>query len=389
MKVALIMTVVSDLDGSGGTERLFGRLHEYLAARPDLGDVWLVTSATARQQLEGAGQRLDRNVCLVPSPGKRSGAIDKAATALRLLKVVLQGRFDLVHVCLPSTAYVPFLSVLSIVPTRLRPRVCITVVDCTLAHNLQDEQPGDVYERQVLEGFQRYERWTRLDGIFSWYEAFSKVANTRRALRRTLIRSARFCFADTARFTPSAKQRLVVFAGRLSGQKRPGLFVDAVASLLARYSELAKDWRFEMYGTGVLEARIRERIDELGLSQAITLHRALDMAPVFAKSKLFVSTQALENFTSLAMLEAMAAGNAVIAEDVGQTSEFVRDDNGILVSPATDEAFADAMAVYLKNPERHDAMARASRRLATEVHTIDHFAADLTTFWRDVLAATE
>jgi glycosyltransferase involved in cell wall biosynthesis len=99
-----------------------------------------------------------------------------------------------------------------------------------------------------------------------------------------------------------------------------------------------------------------------------------------------VSTQAIENFTTLAMLEAMASGNAVIAENVGQTGEFVRHgENGLLVSPATVEAFADAMAEYLRHPERHDALAAASRSLATSVHTIEHFADDIIAFWRAVL----
>ena len=109
---------------------------------------------------------------------------------------------------------------------------------------------------------------------------------------------------------------------------------------------------------------------------------------MLSRSRLFVCTQALENFTSLAMLEAMAAGNAIVAEDVGQTREFVRDgENGLLVAPGTAEAFADAIAEYLRHPEWHAPMAAASRRLTTEVHTIEHFADDLQTFWRDVLAS--
>jgi glycosyltransferase involved in cell wall biosynthesis len=88
------------------------------------------------------------------------------------------------------------------------------------------------------------------------------------------------------------------------------------------------------------------------------------------------------------MLEAMAAGNAVIAEDVGQTREFVQNgENGYLVSPPTAAAFADAIAAYLRHPELHDAMAVHSRRLATEVHTIEHFADDISAFWRDVVGA--
>ena len=50
------------------------------------------------------------------------------------------------------------------------------------------------------------------------------------------------------------------------------------------------------------------------------------------------------------MLEAMAAGNAVDAEDVSQTREFVRaGENGLLVAQGTSEAFADAIAEYLRH----------------------------------------
>jgi glycosyltransferase involved in cell wall biosynthesis len=137
----------------------------------------------------------------------------------------------------------------------------------------------------------------------------------------------------------------------------------------------------------VLEADTRARIEQHGLRDRLTLSKTPDMSAVFAVSKLFVSTQAYENFTSLAMLEAMAAGNAVVAENSGQTSEFVKDGgNGYaLAVPASADAFADAIADYLSHPERHDQMAAESRRLAVDVHNIDHFAADITAFWTDLL----
>jgi mannosyltransferase len=139
-----------------------------------------------------------------------------------------------------------------------------------------------------------------------------------------------------------------------------------------------------MYGGGALHSQITQLIRDHNLDGVVTLTSTPDMAPVFARSRLFVSTQALENFTSLAMLEAMAAANAVIAEDVGQTREFVDDANGLLVSPATAETLANALAQYLRHPEAHDRMAAASRDRATQVHTIEHFADDVVAFWRDV-----
>ncbi len=389
-KLALVMVVVSDLGGSGGAERLFSHLHEFLAVRADEPDITFLTATTSLQRLQAAG-RLTHPVGVLPlrlgaHPGRGKAGV--GWMTLCLLWATLIRRFDLVHVCLPSPIYVPYLAVLSWLPKAVRPRLATTVIDCTLAHSLQMAPPVGTYERQVLDGHQMYARWTRLDGIYSWYRAFVDVS-TRYVSQRgqPLVRAARFCFTEPDRFKPApAKERLIVFAGRLSKQKRPLLFIDAIARLRALEPYLVASWHFEMYGQGVLQRDVASRIAQLGLQDVLTMTSAVDLAPVFARSRLFVSTQAFENFTSLAMIEAMAAGNAVIAEDVGQTSEFVRHgENGLLVSPATPDAFAGAMAEYLRYPERHTEMAAASRALTTGVHTIEHFADDITSFWRDVL----
>jgi glycosyltransferase involved in cell wall biosynthesis len=265
----------------------------------------------------------------------------------------------------------------------------LNVIDCTLARSL-DSPPSDLYERQVLDAHRLYFKWTRLDGVYTWYSAFADAARRHHLVSDgTVVRPARYCFTNPQRFRPDVhKENIAVFAGRLSEQKRPWLFVEAAALLLRRCPDLVGRWRFEMYGDGALRDRVTTLIDELGVSEILRLTSTPEMASVFGRSRLFVSTQALENFTSLAMLEAMSAGNAVIAEDVGQTREFViPGDNGLLVSPATSETFANAIAEYLRRPEWHDRMAAASRKRATDVHTIEHFADDITAFWHNVVSA--
>lgn len=386
MKVGLVLVVVSDLAGSGGAERQFSHLHEYLAAHQPTGDITLITATASLTRLQAAG-RLSPALAVVPldlgaRPGHGKPAV--AWMTLKLLWTTVWRRFDLVHICLPSPIYVPYVAALGWLPGGLRPRVTMTVVDCTLAHSLLSPPPAGTYERQVLDAHRLYERWTRLDGLFTWYREFADaVAGHGRAV----VRPAKYCFTESERFRPGAtKEPLIVFAGRLSDQKRPLLFVDAVAELRSRRPDLVAGWRFELYGKGVLEREVAARITEQGLADVLSMAHAIDMAPVFARSRLFVSTQAFENFTSLAMLEAMAAGNAVVAEDVGQTREFVRPgENGLVVAPPTARGFADAIAEYLSHPEWHDRMAAASRRLATEVHTVEHFAGDIQAFWRDVL----
>ena len=388
-RVALLLVSVGDLSGSGGTERQFTDLFQHLR-RDSPGRANLVTSTAAVERLRQIGRLalLDDVIALRlgPRPAHTKGGVLQL-TAM-LLAATLRHRWDVVHICQPTPVYVPYAAMLRLLPRALRPRIAVTVVDCTLAHHLQSPlPPTDLYERQVVAAHRLYFRWTALDGIYSWYRAFVDAARALELVPGATLTAAPYCFTDTTRFSPSDKRPLVVYAGRLSSQKRPLLFVEAVASLLRRYPGLADGWQFAMYGAGPLESAVRDRIRELRLDDRVTLMRSPEMAPVFAQSTLFVSTQALENFTSLAMLEAMAAGNAIIAENTGQTADFVKDgENGVLVGIGTPDAFADAMAAFIKDPERHAAMAAASRRLATDVHTVGNFAGDITAFWKSLVA---
>jgi len=385
-RVALLLVVVGDLGGSGGAERLFSALHEHFATSAP-GVVTLITARSSLRRLREAGYlRTADAVDALPlgrEPGRGKVAI--AWMTLQLLWLTALRRFDLVHICLPSPVYVPFAAALRVVPRRWRPRLTLTVVDCTLATSLDVPPPHGTYERQVLDAHRLYDRWTRLDGIFSWYRAFVEAD---RGGSAAVVRAARFCFTDPDRFRPAAtKLPLIIFAGRFSEQKRPLLFVEAVARLRQAEPGLVNRYRFRMYGKGALQAQVNSRITELGLEQVIEVTHAVDMAPVFAESQLFISTQAIENFTSLSMLESMAAGNAIIAEDVGQTREFVRHgENGLLVSEPTADAFAAALAAYLRAPEWHAPMARSSRAIATDVQTRERFADDITAFWQAVVS---
>lgn len=392
MKVALVMLAVNDLGGSGGAERHFTDLFEFLR-RSSRVDISVLTDRASIERLRQAGRLSAIAKVIVLSLGASTGRgwQGVARATIALCWAIWRQRFDVVHICLPTPTYVPFAAILSRLPRALRPRLTMSVIDCTVAPNLTGETPADLYEQQVLDAHRLYFRWTRVDGAFTWYRQFADVAQRLQLFASgATVTAARYCFTHPERFVPAErKENLVLFAGRLSTQKRPLLFVDAVATLRDRHPQLTTGWRFAMYGQGPLEREVRERIETRGLASVIELTHAIDMAPVFATSRLLVSTQAFENFTSLAMLEAMAAGNAVIAEQVGQTADFVQHGvNGLLVDGATPEAFAAGLAKYLLAPDRHRSMAAASRAITTDVHTIDHAASEITAFWQAVARPT-
>ncbi len=384
------MVAVSDLSGSGGAERQFSDLYEHLS-RTDPSRVSLITARASLGKLQAAG-RLRNLAGVVPLELGDRPAQTRAGIAwmtLKLLWTTIGRGYDVVHVCLPTPTYVPYAALLTALPRWCRPRISLTVVDCTLAHNLRAGAAADPYEQQVVDAHRMYSQWTRLDGVFTWYRAFAETVGALRFFSpRTRVIAARYCFTDPDRFRPATtKSNIIIFAGRFSSQTRPLLFVDAIASFRERYPERAAGWRIHMFGGGPLEGEVRARIAEHGLDGVIVLDRKPDLSAEFAGSRLFISTQAFENFTSLALLEAMAAGNGVIAADVGQTREFVRHgENGYVVPEESAAAFADAIAQYVADPAAQARMSEASRVMATRVHTIDHFAGDINAFWREVAA---
>ena len=68
----------------------------------------------------------------------------------------------------------------------------------------------------------------------------------------------------------------------------------------------------------------------------------------------------------IAILEAMAAGNAIVSTTVGAIPEVIEADNGILVEAGDAEGLADALSALVADPERTAAMGRANREAAEQ-----------------------
>ncbi|EKD99585.1 MAG: hypothetical protein ACD_22C00229G0002, partial [uncultured bacterium] len=140
-----------------------------------------------------------------------------------------------------------------------------------------------------------------------------------------------------------------------------------------------------IYGRGPLEKEIKEYIQLNGLTHIVELHANSSMLPIFAKTKIFVSTQLLENFPSMSMVEAMSTENAIIALNVGQTNLFVKDtENGFLVEESP-TLLAQAVAKCISNQELLKKMQIRGAQIVENNHTIDKFLNDLENFWKKIL----
>lgn len=145
---------------------------------------------------------------------------------------------------------------------------------------------------------------------------------------------------------------------RLNEEKRPLLFVDVCARVLAAVPAA----RVLLVGVGPMEAAVRERIDAAGLSARIgLLGRRHDVPALMAASDLLLLVSAFEG-TPNVVLEAQAVGIPVVAPRVGGVPDCVRDgDTGHVLAPDDEAGFVDRCVELLTDAPRRQAMgARAA-----------------------------
>jgi glycosyltransferase involved in cell wall biosynthesis len=162
---------------------------------------------------------------------------------------------------------------------------------------------------------------------------------------------------------------LLLFAGRLEGQKDPLLLADAFAAFAARDPAT----RLLIAGEGTLEPQVRQRLVAAGVAD-----RAHFLGPVprprvaalMQAADAMLITSAFETGPTVG-LEALACGLPVVTTPVGQVSRVVADAGaGVTVSSRTPDAVADGIGWVLGQPAgamREASIAAAAPYLADRV----------------------
>jgi glycosyltransferase involved in cell wall biosynthesis len=382
-RIGLILFGVGDLSGGGGAERYFADL--FLAWRANATarhcDLWLITDRESREQLAAVGRHLGSEHVVELAPETRACGLSQA---LALRRIALDGRFDLLHITLALPRHLPWLWAIAKRPDRVRVTVNINDFEVATALEVGQRPHGLDLEWRTYLG---YFSSRTVDGFMVWYRRLAEQLGRFRAQCPVPIYAANYCFVDVIHFAPAAQKRNEVgFAGRFIPIKQPMMFVEAVATARQRSPETVNGWRFRVLGKGPLEDALRQRVLLDGLDDIVSIEYSEDMGTVLAHSKVFVSTQDKENFTSVAMLEAMACGNAIVTRDVGQTREFVREGaNGILAAGDSADAVAGAILRCLSVPDDLIRMGAESRRITLEEHCVEHVLDEFDEFWRGIV----
>jgi glycosyltransferase involved in cell wall biosynthesis len=175
---------------------------------------------------------------------------------------------------------------------------------------------------------------------------------------------------------------LVGIVGRLVHIKAHEIFLEAAA----RVARVLPDCGFLIVGDGERRAELRDQAAALGLGPQVRfLGWRRDLDRIYADLDLVALTSHNEG-SPLSLIEAMAAGRAVVATRVGGVPDLVEDGvSGVLVPPADPAALSGAITALLSDAGRREALGQAGRKRVATVFGADRLLRDMDRLYEKLL----
>lgn len=182
---------------------------------------------------------------------------------------------------------------------------------------------------------------------------------------------------------------LLGMPGRINPGKGQMQWVQALAVLAQQ--PLAVDWHAVIVGeasgpealAGGYKDQLKQRLDALGLSDRVTFAGfRSDMARCLQAIDIAAIPSANEAF-GLSVIEAMAAGCAVVGADSGAIPELINDSVGLLVNPDDSHAFAATLSQLMQDDLGRCAMGQRAKAYAFDRFGMDAYVTGLLDYYRD------
>lgn len=378
--IAILFIGIGDVSGGGGAERFFADFFTDYNKDKSKHELFLLSDNESIKQFNKIDKITDlKNVLLFKTWSNRFKTRLEFFSVSRLIK---RKKIKLLMIPLYNIHYYPLIERINKMPASIRPKIVPVIVDYNISYYYFDQKDKFYNFKNTFESLFNT---IKIDSVITWYQSFKEFC-----IKNNLIKSQPEVYTVNSRYSPefktipySQKKNHIVFAGRLTLTKQPLMFLDAINQI----KDKTGGWKFFVYGKGPLEKEIRSYIEKNNLQQLITLSSHKNPKEVFVNSKCFVSTQDFENFPSLAINEAMVAGNAIIARNVGQTSLFVKDSvNGFLLKKDNAAGLAEKILEYISlEDEKKESMSCESISLTEKIHTYRNFVSQMETIWDSIL----
>jgi glycogen synthase len=201
------------------------------------------------------------------------------------------------------------------------------------------------------------------------------------------IDPAPFCRSIARRDRDSDKLRLIYTGGILAHK---GVHTAIEAFGLLKQRSAAQELQLSLVGAGHpdYEARLREIVTALGLNEQVTFVGRVPRAEIpgfLAAHDVFLFTSIWEEPIARAVMEAMAAGLAVIGTPVGGQPEVLAAGvNGLTFSPGDAESLAKRILQLRQEPALRVQLAAAGRATVLERFTLNRMVDEMEAWLKDI-----
>jgi glycosyltransferase involved in cell wall biosynthesis len=164
------------------------------------------------------------------------------------------------------------------------------------------------------------------------------------------------------------KEIVVGMVGRFHLQKGYEFALRAMPDILSSHSQV----RFLLVGEGELLPEMRDLAARLGVGQFVRFAGTrYDVPRLLQAMDIFLLSSLWEGFP-LTLLEASAAGKAIIATDVGGNNEIIEAEcTGLLIPPRRSEAIAEAVRRLITDQSLRDRLGEAAREKARRQYSAE------------------
>jgi len=175
----------------------------------------------------------------------------------------------------------------------------------------------------------------------------------------------------------------ILFVGRLEPRKGAMYLLEAYAKLKAKHP----DTRLIFVAGGPQLGKMRRFIHDNGVQDVFFAGRVDDgdKARFYKTADIFCAPSTGQESFGIVLLEAMAAGCAVVASDIhGYKRVIQRNVSGLLVEPKDADGLADAIERLIRNPDLRRGLSEAGARRAPDFDWT-HVAGELVNVYQEAI----
>lgn len=162
----------------------------------------------------------------------------------------------------------------------------------------------------------------------------------------------------------------IITVGRFVPQKDYETAIRAIAELRKSYNKII----FDIIGYGELENQVREWVKRYEIDDITSIHiNPYNIAELLDKADIYLSTSLFEG-TSNSIMEAMNADLPIVATDVGDNGQLIKDGrNGFLCKKKDYLNLSDKLRTLLKDNVLRMKMGKESKALLISEYSVDKF----------------